>query len=252
MANSPHLDFAGEIRAATQFPTFHAAKIPDVATARHAIATGKVDMVGMTRAHMTDPFIVRKIAAGRENDIRPLCGRQLLSRSHLSGRRGVLHPQCRHRPRAVHSHEIPPAQLKRRIVVVGAGPAGLEAARVAAERGHEVVVFEATGQPGGQVRLTAQSQRRREMISIIDWRMAQCSAAGVQFHFDVLAGPSDVIAARPDVVIIATGGYPDTAVLKSGSELAVSSWDNHLRPRSARQQCAAVRRCRRSRGFAGR
>ncbi|TGP53516.1 N-methylproline demethylase, partial [bacterium M00.F.Ca.ET.229.01.1.1] len=66
MANSPHLDFAGEIRAATKFPTFHAAKIPDVATARHAIAAGKVDMVGMTRAHMTDPHIVRKIIEKRE------------------------------------------------------------------------------------------------------------------------------------------------------------------------------------------
>lgn len=74
MANSPHLDFAGEIRAATNFPTFHAAKIPDVATARHAIASGKVDMVGMTRAHMTDPHIVRKIIEKREEDIRPCVG----------------------------------------------------------------------------------------------------------------------------------------------------------------------------------
>ena len=74
MASSPHLDFAGEIRAATKFPTFHAARIPDVATARHAIASGKLDMVGMTRAHMTDPHIVRKIVEGRENDIRPCVG----------------------------------------------------------------------------------------------------------------------------------------------------------------------------------
>src|ERR1700677_2776615 len=61
MARAPPLDFSGEIRAATQFPTFHASLIQDVATARHAIAAGKVDMVGMTRAHMTDPDIVRKI-----------------------------------------------------------------------------------------------------------------------------------------------------------------------------------------------
>ena len=74
MRNAPHLDFAGEIRALTGFPTFHAAKIPDVATARHAIASGLVDMVGMTRAHMTDPHIVRKIIEGREDDIRPCVG----------------------------------------------------------------------------------------------------------------------------------------------------------------------------------
>ena len=71
MKNAPHLDFAGEIRAATGFPTFHAAKIPDVATARHAIASGKLDMVGMTRAHMADPHLVRKDIEGREEDTRP-------------------------------------------------------------------------------------------------------------------------------------------------------------------------------------
>ncbi len=94
MANSPHLDFAGEIRAATNFPTFHAAKIPDVATARHAIASGKVDMVGMTRAHMTDPHIVRKIIEKREEDIRPCVGANYcLDRIYQGGRR-LLHPQC--------------------------------------------------------------------------------------------------------------------------------------------------------------
>ena len=84
-------------------------------------------------------------------------------------------------------HEIAKAEVRRKIVVVGAGPAGLEAARVAAERGHEVVVFEAADEPGGQVRLTAQSPRRREMIGIIDWRMAQCEARGVAFRFNTWA-----------------------------------------------------------------
>ena len=74
MAAAPHLDFAGAVRAATGLPTFHAARIPDVATARHAIATGLLDMVGMTRVHMADPHIVRKVIAGREDDIRPCVG----------------------------------------------------------------------------------------------------------------------------------------------------------------------------------
>src|SRR5260370_37554550 len=71
MKSAPHLDFAGEIRKATGFPTFHAARIQDVPTARHAIESGKIDMVGMTRAHMTDPHIVRKITERREDDSRP-------------------------------------------------------------------------------------------------------------------------------------------------------------------------------------
>ena len=74
MPSAPHLDFAGEIRAATKFPMFHAARINDVATARHAIAEGKLDMVGMTRAHIADPHIGRKLAAGQEARIRPCVG----------------------------------------------------------------------------------------------------------------------------------------------------------------------------------
>ena len=74
MGTAQHLDFAGEVRAATRFPTFHAARINDVATARHAIAEGKLDMVGMTRAHIADPHITRKILAGQEALIRPCVG----------------------------------------------------------------------------------------------------------------------------------------------------------------------------------
>src|SRR5687767_2202406 len=74
MASAPHLDFAGEVRAATKFPVFHAARIGDVATARHAIREGKLDMVGMTRAHIADPHIVKKIMEGREAEIRPCVG----------------------------------------------------------------------------------------------------------------------------------------------------------------------------------
>ncbi|MFP5508982.1 MAG: N-methylproline demethylase, partial [Alphaproteobacteria bacterium] len=74
MRSAPHLDFAGRIRAEVGLPTFHAARIPDVATARHAVASGQLDMVGMTRAHMADPLIVAKIMAGREEDIRPCVG----------------------------------------------------------------------------------------------------------------------------------------------------------------------------------
>ena len=74
MASAPHLDFAGEVRAETKFPVFHAARIGDVATARHAVAEGKLDMVGMTRAHIAEPHIARKVMAGREAEIRPCVG----------------------------------------------------------------------------------------------------------------------------------------------------------------------------------
>ncbi|RWR14300.1 N-methyl-L-proline N-demethylase HpbA [Paenirhodobacter populi] len=225
MRNAPHLDFAGEIRAATGFPVFHAAKIPDVPTARHAIASGKLDMVGMTRAHMADPHLVRKVIEGREDDIRPCVGANYcLDRIYQGGMAFCLHNPATGREETM-PQTIPPAAAKRRITIVGAGPAGVEAARVAAERGHEVTVFEAADQPGGQIRLTALQERRREMISIIAWRMGQCEKHGVQFHFNTFADADTVLATNPDEVIIATGGLPHTEVLTEGNELVCSAWD---------------------------
>jgi N-methyl-L-proline demethylase len=113
----------------------------------------------------------------------------------------------------------------RKVVVVGAGPAGLEAARVAAARGHEVVLFEAADQAGGQIRLAARSRRRAELLGIAEWRAAQCEKHNVSLRFNALADHDDVLAENPDVVIVATGGLPNTDILEHGQELVVSSWD---------------------------
>ena len=225
MRSAPFLDFAGEVRKITNMPTFYAARIPDVATARHAVGAGLIDLVGMTRAHMADPHIVRKIVEGREDDIRPCVGATYcLDRIYQGGDALCMHNAATGRELSM-PHDIPPANKIKKILIVGAGPAGLEAARVAAERGHSVIVFEATSEPGGQIRLAMQSTRRREMISIIDWRMEQCKKRDVNFRFETLAEADDILAENPEVVIIATGGLPHTDVLETGNDLVNSSWD---------------------------
>ena len=226
MAASPHLDFAGDVRAATGFPVFHAARIPDIATARHAIAEGKLDMVGMTRAHIADPHIVRKVIEGREDEIRPCVGATYcLDRIYEGGGALCIHNAATGRE-ATMPHVISRAgNAGKRVVVVGAGPAGLEAARVAAERGHKVAVLEASSKAGGQIGLAAQNPRRKELVGIVDWRLAELDRLGVDMRYDIWAEVDDVLELAPDVVVIATGGLPQNPDLEAGDDLVTSGWD---------------------------
>lgn len=223
--SAPHLDFAGEIRNDVRLPTFHAARIQDVPTARYAIESGKLDMVAMTRPHMADPHITRKIMAGQESRIRPCVGMGYCIDSIYTGSAVCIHNPATGREEHL-PHIIPPSSgPRKKVVVVGAGPGGLEAARVAAERGHEVIVFEASAKAGGQMLLTAALKRRREILGIVDWRLAECERLGVSFRYNSYAEAADVLAEAPDCVVIATGGTPDSSILAKGEELATSSWD---------------------------
>ena len=225
MPSAPHLEFAGRVRDATQLPVLHASKIDDVATARHAIREGKVDLVGMTRAQLADPHLVRKIVEGREEQIRPCVGATYcLDRIYELGEALCIHNAATSREQTM-PHEIPPAQRRRRIVVVGAGPGGLEAARVAGERGHEVTLLEAMPWAGGQIRLAARNPRRRDLLGIVEWREHELARLGVDVRFDVLAEAADVAALEPDVVIVATGGLPQLPELEEGGDRIASAWD---------------------------
>ncbi len=227
MKSAPHLDFAGEIKKEVNLPIFHASKISDVATARYAISNGLVDMIGMTRGHLADPHIVKKIKENREEDIRPCVGATYCLDRIYQGEEAL----CIHNAATGRELKFPniisPSKTKKRIVIVGAGPGGLESARIACERGHEVVIFEAASDPGGQVRLCAKSKRRKDMMGIIDWRMEQCTKKNVNFKFNILAEKNEIIDENPDTVIIATGGIPNLELFETKKDLenVFSSWD---------------------------
>src|SRR5690606_23596142 len=105
---------------------------------------------------------------------------------------------------------------RRKVVVVGAGPGGLEAARVSAERGHDVTLIEASDKAGGQVRLAVQARRRAEIIGLVDWRVGELERLGAEIHFNTLAEAEDVLALDPDIVIVATGGLPGGNGIEEG------------------------------------
>ncbi|MEM7294570.1 MAG: FAD-dependent oxidoreductase, partial [Pseudomonadota bacterium] len=226
MQRAPDLDFAGSVREEFGLPTFHATGINDVATARHAIVEGKLDMVGMVRAHIADPHIVRKITEKREHEIRPCVGATYcLDRIYENGEALCIHNAATGRE-ATMPHVVEPTRDdKKHIVVIGAGPAGLEAALTAAQRGHRVTLLEASDRVGGQLQLIARTARRAELLEIARWRAERCEALGVEIKFNCFAEADDVTALDPDVVIVATGGLPDTDILDNGNEHVVSTWD---------------------------
>ena len=217
---APFLARAGAFRQAVDLPVFHATRIAELATARYAIREGLLDMVAMTRAHIADPEIVAKLARGEESRVRPCVGA-----THCMSE---LRPTCLHNPSTGHEgelpHEIAPAARRRRVLVAGGGPAGLEAARVCAERGHDVKLLEASGTLGGQVRLATQASWRRDLIGIIDWRSREIERLGVEVRFNQYVEPEAIGEDDADVVIVATGGVPDIDWI-DGAEHCTSVWD---------------------------
>ena len=225
MRSAPHLDFAGMVRAETGMAVLHASKVDDVATARHAIAEGLVDMVGMTRAQMAEPHLVRKIELGLEHTIRPCVGATYcLDRIYQSGEALCIHNAATGRELTM-PHDIPHATTPRRFVIIGAGPGGLEAARVCGERGHDVVLLEAMPWTGGQIRLAARNPRRKDLLGIVEWRDSELARLGVDVRVDTYADEHVVGDLQPDVVIVATGGLAQSPELEFGADLVVSAWD---------------------------
>lgn len=224
MPAAPHLTVAGRIREAVDLPVFHAGGVADIATARHAIAEGHVDLIGMTRAHMADPYLVQKLVRGEENRIRPCVGLGYCVDRVNQGKAAVCGHNAATGREAIMPHKIARASDRHKVVVVGGGPGGLESARISALRGHDVVLLEASDRLGGQVSLAARGMTRRQIRGVTDWLAQEVMELGVDVRRNTLADAGEVMAEKPDLVVVATGGWPDSPVIPGG-DLTTSSWD---------------------------
>lgn len=225
----PFVHLAGGIKSVVKIPVMHAQSIRDAQQAERLLASGTVDMVGMTRAQIADPHMVIKIRDGREDQIKQCVGANYCIDRQYNGLDVLCVQNAATSREQTMPHIIPKTTgAKRKVVVVGAGPAGLEAARVARERGHDVVLFEKQAQVGGQVNLAAKAPQREQMAGIIRWFDLETQRLGVDRRLNTEADVSMVMDERPDIVVLATGGVPHIDQVSewgAAEGLSVSSWD---------------------------
>jgi len=201
---------AAEIKRVVDVPVFTVGRIKDPLLAEKILADGQADMVGMTRAQIADPELANKAKEGRLDDIRPCLGCNQGCISRLYNQRGVT---CLGNPAAGREEwlgigTIKSADKRKNVVIIGGGPAGMEAARVAAMRKHNVQLFEQKDQLGGQVNLLAKVPIRAEFADLIRWQVGQIEKLGVKIHLKTRIEADAIKALNPDVVIVATGSTP--------------------------------------------
>ncbi|MGY4879041.1 dimethylglycine demethylation protein DgcA [Vreelandella aquamarina] len=230
----PFLHLAAGIKEVVSVPVIHAQNIKDPNQAQRILEGGYVDLVGMTRAHIADPHLIAKIKMNQIDQIKQCVGanycidRQYQGLDVLCIQNAATSREYMGLPHIIEKTDGP----KRNVVVVGGGPGGMEAARVAAERGHEVVLFEAAEALGGQITIAAQAPQRDQIAGITRWYQLELARLNVDVRLSTRADADELTAMQADIVVLATGGQP---FLEQYSEwgysddpqesLVVSSWD---------------------------
>jgi thioredoxin reductase len=199
----PMVPYAAEIKKVVKTPVMVVGRINDPEQAERIIAEGYADMVGMTRALIADPEFPKKARDGRAREIRKCIG---TNECHYAGRPIA----CTINAAAGREEELAlhPAPVRRRLLVIGGGPAGMEAARVAALRGHRVVLCERRMRLGGQMAIVARDPNREQVAGFLEYLQRQVEEAGVEVRLGVEVTPEMVAGLTPDAVVVATGSRP--------------------------------------------
>ncbi len=240
-AIAPHMyemPSSAVVASATDLPSIVTGRFLTLDEAEQVIAAGEADLVSMVRALIADPHLVSKTLAGNDKQVRPCIG---CNQGCLGGVRGPMrHLYCAVNPGAGREADtgdahLAPAPSPRRVAVVGGGPAGLEAARVAAEIGHSVTLFEKSAHLGGQLRYTRFSPRRSDTAAVLGFWEAELERLGVDVRLETTVDPGGISAEGFDDLIVAVGSEPrrdgmqlwrpSEPVEGWGSLPTASSWD---------------------------
>ncbi len=197
------------IRKAVDLPVVGVGRFKDPLQAERALEEGHCDLVGVVRGQIADADFVAKSRSGNTDDVRLClsCNQECVGRMGLNRWLGCIeNPRTGREAQGV--GEVRLTARPRQVLVVGAGPAGLQAALAAARNGHRVTVLERTSQPGGQVRLAASVPNRAEFGDIVRNQVNECRRNGVEVQYGVEVDAAEVARRSPDVVVVATGSRP--------------------------------------------
>lgn len=203
-----NVEAAEEMSRVVGIPVAVAGRINEPEYAEAILRSGKVSFVAIGRALFADPNFMKKAAEGREDEIAPCVA--CLQRCYGNYNHGGVFRSCMINPFAMRetTMTITPAKDKKRIMVIGAGPAGLETAWIAAARGHQVTVYDKNDMPGGQFRIAAVPPHKQLLARAIIYYATMCRKHGAELIFNTEVTREMVLEQNPDTVVVATGGTP--------------------------------------------
>ena len=220
------LDATGQIKAGLTVPVVGVGRITSPEQAEQFLTQGKCDFVGMARALVADPKWAEKALTGKPDTIRPCVGANwCMSRIFAQAPLGCIHNPAAGQELELDEYSLPVAGKKKKVAVVGGGPAGMRASWTLARRGHQVILFEAQAQLGGQLRWWSQAESRRELVGIIDWLAARISEEDIQLVLNHRATEEDL--ADFDEIIIAAGS---TGLKHGWTMLHPEKWNGPVLP----------------------